>query len=177
MIRDGVVENVVSWDGSADTWRPPTGYTLVEADGLSVGVGWLWDGSAFTIPAPPTIDLAQVKQDAIALINDEAEKQRLHYITPGAGQAMTYLEKAAQAESIINGEAPDPNKHTLIFAEAEVTGQLPAVVATVIKNRYDAWKVIGSLIEKERRRLIIAVENASDVSQVSSATQSAEWPS
>ena len=41
--EDGLVENVVLWDGEAP-WSPPAGLTPVEAPG-QVGIGWtLQDG-------------------------------------------------------------------------------------------------------------------------------------
>lgn len=55
----GVVDNVIEWDGNTDPatggWEPPPGVTMVEvAEGVSVGVGWAYDGSAFIDPnAPP----------------------------------------------------------------------------------------------------------------------------
>lgn len=30
MIKDGIVENVVIWDGDLDTWSPPEGYVMIE---------------------------------------------------------------------------------------------------------------------------------------------------
>lgn len=49
MIADGAVESVAAWDGSP--WDP--GCVLVDVtDQPAVGPGWLYDGAAFTAPAP-----------------------------------------------------------------------------------------------------------------------------
>jgi hypothetical protein len=55
----GVVANVIALDNPA-TWEVPTGYTLIESDG--VGIGDTWNGKQFIKPAPelkeeePTIE-------------------------------------------------------------------------------------------------------------------------
>lgn len=56
LIKDGVVENVVIWDGDTDKWSPPSGYTCIKSaewsspDGLKVqyGVGDKYDGSSWS---------------------------------------------------------------------------------------------------------------------------------
>lgn len=53
VVRDGVVENVVVWDGESD-WQPPEGTTLVLSD--EAGPGDTHDGKTFTPPEPPTPD-------------------------------------------------------------------------------------------------------------------------
>ena len=46
VIRDGLVESVVVWDGDAD-WTPPEG-TILEslADWPYVGIGWTYNSKA-----------------------------------------------------------------------------------------------------------------------------------
>lgn len=36
VVRDGIVENVILWDGEAD-WTPPEGTTAVQSDTLQIG--------------------------------------------------------------------------------------------------------------------------------------------
>ena len=36
IIRDGVVENIILWDGSAE-WEPPEGTTAQQSDTLQIG--------------------------------------------------------------------------------------------------------------------------------------------
>jgi hypothetical protein len=48
VVRDGVVENVVEWNGDSE-WTPPEGATVVAATD-SVGVGWSYDGETFSAP-------------------------------------------------------------------------------------------------------------------------------
>lgn len=49
MIKDAVVINVCLWDGDTNTWRPPEDIEMQPAPD-DVGIGWGWDGSAFTPP-------------------------------------------------------------------------------------------------------------------------------
>jgi hypothetical protein len=53
LIRDGIVENITTWDGQTD-WKPDDGFTLVEYDPSDgVGVGWTYEGDGFVDPNPP----------------------------------------------------------------------------------------------------------------------------
>lgn len=52
LIKNGVVENVVIWDGEGDIFAD---YTAVSITGLNVGIGWSYDGKTFT--APPALEL------------------------------------------------------------------------------------------------------------------------
>lgn len=50
MILNDIVENIISWDGDLNTWRPPAGYTMVAAADDTV-IGSSWNGAEFI---PPT---------------------------------------------------------------------------------------------------------------------------
>lgn len=49
LIANGVVENIVVWDGES-AWSPPPGCTLVEVTGTATGPGWTYDGATFSPP-------------------------------------------------------------------------------------------------------------------------------
>lgn len=51
VVRDGMVENVIRWDGEAE-WSPPEGADLVALGEAAIGPGYTWDGAAFTAPPP-----------------------------------------------------------------------------------------------------------------------------
>ncbi|MEX7607211.1 hypothetical protein [Enterobacter asburiae] len=50
LIRNGVVGNVVIWDGEGDIFAD---YTTVIIDGLNAGIGWSYDGKTVTAPPVP----------------------------------------------------------------------------------------------------------------------------
>lgn len=51
VVRNGVVENLVEWDGIAE-WEPPAGTKVYPFSG-PVSIGWNWNGGAPVNPAPP----------------------------------------------------------------------------------------------------------------------------
>lgn len=51
IVRDGIVENVVEWDGGP-AWSPPDGTSAHAFEG-AVGIGWPWNDGAPTDPSPP----------------------------------------------------------------------------------------------------------------------------
>lgn len=53
IVANGVVVNIIVWDGDTSTWQPPQGSTAVAIpDGTFVNIGYLYDGTSFS--APPT---------------------------------------------------------------------------------------------------------------------------
>lgn len=56
IIENGVVMNVVVWDGNTDEWQPPTGSTVIEVTqqtGVAY-VGFPYAGGRFAAPPLPT---------------------------------------------------------------------------------------------------------------------------
>lgn len=50
LVRDGVVVNVIVWDGESE-WTTPEGCVAVECDN-TVGPRFTYDGKTFSPPAP-----------------------------------------------------------------------------------------------------------------------------
>ena len=46
----GFVVNVIEWDGSEATWRPPHGYFMVEDTESAAGPGFTYEDGVFTPP-------------------------------------------------------------------------------------------------------------------------------
>lgn len=63
IVRNGMVENVVAWDGDMDAWRPPDGAEMVLATD-DAEQGGTWDGVKFIRPVvvdrPPEPDVIDV---------------------------------------------------------------------------------------------------------------------
>jgi len=51
IIDDGIVVNIVVWDGNTETWQPPEGSTAVEITAEQVvGVGYTYSAGQFEAP-------------------------------------------------------------------------------------------------------------------------------
>lgn len=55
IIENGIVINVVVWDGNTETWQPPEGTTAVEVtnDTGPAYIGFPYADGKFTAPPPP----------------------------------------------------------------------------------------------------------------------------
>lgn len=51
LIKDGVVENIIVWDGTGNIFND---YTTVNIDDVEAGIGWSYSDSTFTPPASQT---------------------------------------------------------------------------------------------------------------------------
>ena len=52
LIKNGVIRNVVIWDGEGDIFAD---YTAVSIDGINAGIGWSYDGKTFIAPPVPEL--------------------------------------------------------------------------------------------------------------------------
>lgn len=122
------------------------------------------------------IPLAAFKISLCRQIDTAAEAERLKYITPGAGQAMTYQAKAEEARRYTLDPA-DPAGFPLLSAEVGVTGATLAEVAQVVGDAYAAWLMIGAAIEAVRLAAKAAVNAAADHAGAQAAATAVAWPS
>src|SRR3546814_9368824 len=116
----------------------------------------------------PDIDLAPLRQHLKEKVDEEAEAFRLHFITAGAGQAVTYMRKEMEARAWLadNGAATP-----MLSAEAAALGvALGDLVAEVIAAA-DQWVAIGSAIEARRRGAKAAMNGAANIAQLVNAAQ------
>lgn len=44
------VANVIEWDGNEETWKPPTGFEMVEDTDSKAGPGFTYEGGEFVPP-------------------------------------------------------------------------------------------------------------------------------
>ena len=96
------------------------------------------------------VDIDVVRNALTARIDAEAELFRQQFITPGAGQAMTYQRKEAEARAWIAAGAPNPVDYPFLAAEAAATGESINQVAANVVSAANLWAQIGSAIEAVR---------------------------
>lgn len=124
--------------------------------------------------APP-IDLGAVKSFFLAKIDADAETARLAHITGGAGQAMTYSQKAAEAKACLADAEPDAATYPLLAAEVGITAPTLGEVAQVVAAAHAGWTIIGAQIEAARLGAKAAVSAATDAATAEAAALIA-WP-
>jgi len=145
--------------------------------GPEIDQGWMYDGEEFSPPeaiAPP--DLAMVKKYQCDVVDARAETERLKYITPGSGQAMTYQQKADEARRFVAAEAPVAADYPMLSGEVGVTADDIAGVAAVVKAAHEGWQVIGAAIEGVRLRAKKAINQAATVEDAEAAAGAVAWP-
>jgi len=113
-----------------------------------------------------TLDLNVLRNTAAASIDAQAEVIRQSILTPGAGQAMTYQRKEAEARAwSINNMTATP----FLSAEAGAREMTIADLAAEIIKLADAWVAVGAAIEGLRMGAKAAVGRAPNLGAIVAA--------
>lgn len=116
-----------------------------------------------------TKDLPPLRAVAKAAVDAAAEAQRLLFITPGAGQAMVYSEKLAEAAAYVAATAPVDTDYPLMQCDVGLIAETMDQVAQVILNTAAAWKTVAAVIEIKR----LGAKNAIDLATTPAAITAA----
>ena len=131
--------------------------------------------------APPPPSLEEMKASAKASIDSQAEARRLRHITPGAGQAMVYLEKRREAEAALaalegaGGQPVDPADYPLLAVELGVDGFDLQDTADLVIATAAAWTQIAAAIEGTRLGAKRAVDDAATPAEVDAILAEIAW--
>ena len=128
-------------------------------------------------------DLETLRAEARRRIDAEAEAIRQRHVTPGAGQAMTYLAKESQARACMAEESPDPAAYPLLAATAGIerhpeTGEVAEAVqdvAAIVLLILDQWMQAAAAIERARISAKQAVDDATTPAEIEAAAD-VDWP-
>ncbi|MEH7848463.1 hypothetical protein [Rhizobium laguerreae] len=123
---------------------------------------------------PPSLDA--IKADLCDAIDRAAEQERRKYITSGAGQAMTYVQKADEAKRFLAAEDPVAADFPLLAAEIGITALDISEVATVVAAAHRSWQQIGAAIEAARLGTKKEVMAAASEPAARSAAAAVAWP-
>lgn len=120
------------------------------------------------------------KLSAIQQINSQAEAERLRYVTPGDGQAMTYLSKqyielAEYDRAVAAGENPDPAKTLMMANRAALLGVSLGTVAAEWRARINAWYQVAAAIEAVREAALVAVAGAESEGEIEGILAGVGW--
>lgn len=85
-----------------------------------------------------------------AAVDAAAERERLKHITGGAGQAMVYQQKVAEAARYVADGSPDMATYPLIAASIGVDGETAVAVAAKWQQMQILWVGIAAKIERAR---------------------------
>jgi hypothetical protein len=153
----------------------PDGYTLGPPGGE---VGDRWDGAAYHPP------LERLKAKLSRQVDADAERERARHVTPGSGQVMTYTEKAAQANAVL-----DLGAEADTLTPEEQIAQFPLLAASVgietatlreaaelVVARQEAWASLGGAIERARLAGKAAIALAQTESAARQAYEAVTWP-
>lgn len=74
IISDGVVVNIVSWDGNGDIF---SGYETINIDDVQAGIGWMYIDGKFEDPDAPTPpNDSDLYEQELTAINEKYEKDK-----------------------------------------------------------------------------------------------------
>lgn len=141
----------------------------------NVAVGWVFNAGKFS--APPEPALSATKAALKANVDASAEIERLKYITSGAGQALTYMQKSDEARRFLAADNPDSADYPLLAAEVGITAPDINGVATIVSAAYSQWQQIGAAIESVRLASKSAIDAAATSAAAQSAFEAITWPS
>ncbi len=129
--------------------------------------------------------LAHWTAEYAARVDADAEACRLRFITPGAGMAMTYAEKFAQAQAVdamgeaaANALSVEDREAQFPTLSASVGIEAPTLwaCAQLVIERYAAFAQLSLVIERTRLAGKAAIKAASSVDAVRVAYGAIAWP-
>ena len=153
---------------------------MVEVPTGSVDVGYIWDGRTFARPTPAPID--ELKSFYLRAVNDEAEKVRLRYVTPGSAKSQVYQEKFAQAQGAMADDIDTMSEFDLaaqfplIYAMIGIHGETFCECRDIVLKKASEWVMVASQIEAIADRAKQAIRAAEEHDEVSSLFNAIEWP-
>lgn len=121
-------------------------------------------------------DLAAEKLAAQTEIDAQAETCRNQVVTPGSGQAMTYIRKAEAARRYIAGESLDAPSLKRITDEADRLGVSDLEAAQSLVGIAEAWELLDAEIDNIRLTAKQQIENAGSKTAINAILAAIIWP-
>lgn len=134
-----------------------------------------YPGASFLLVSEAVL-LDRLKAELKRWVDEKAEAERLKYITAGAGQAMTYAQKADEARLCLAANDPDPEDYPLLAAEIGITAPTLVGVAQVVAAANSQWLQIGAAIEAARLSGKKTISDAETEEEAQAAATAVVWP-
>lgn len=142
-----------------------------------VAPGWGYvEGGGFTPPLNTGVDLDQLKVALKFVVDRDAESERLKYITPGTGQAMTYQQKVDEARAFKAATNPVMADFPVLSSEVGITAGTLAEVADIVLAAFAMWQQVGAMIENIRLGAKRDIDAAADAVAARAIVDAIEWP-
>lgn len=119
--------------------------------------------------------LSTLKTALKAQIDSLAEDERLKYITPGVGQAMTYQQKVDEARAFKSD--PQSGGFPVLSSEVGITAPTLNEVADIVLAAFAQWQQIGATIESIRLGAKRDIDAAEDETTARAIVDAVVWPS
>ena len=117
------------------------------------------------------------KAELKRLVDISAEAERLKYITPGTGQAMTYQQKVAEAQAFKAASNPQHADYPILASEVGITAETIGGVADIVLAAFAQWQQIGAMIESIRLGAKRDIDAAEDEGTARAIVDAIVWPS
>lgn len=152
---------------------------------INYGAGATEDQKAAARAVVDAFDaLAPMKKELLEKVDEDAERYRMKYITPGTGMSMTYTEKRDQANAVHSmGEAAAND-----LSQSDRVAQFPTLAASVgleaptlwacallVIAKSEAWATLSHAIERKRLLGKKSISDASDAASARAAYEAIEW--
>lgn len=127
--------------------------------------------------ATPVRELEEVRREALVQIDSDAEAARKVVLTPGEGQAMEYLQSAAEAKELLVNLEGDPEftplegQYPMLEASLGIDGETLQEVAVSIFGMHSQWLTVGASIRQKRLAAKKVVAEASSIEAIDEAVQ------
>ncbi|NKW80487.1 hypothetical protein HGG72_09250 [Ochrobactrum pecoris] len=135
-----------------------------------------WVDGVLIVSEPSSTHLDDLKTELRATIDQAAEQERLRYITPGTGQAMTYQQKVTEAQAFKAAVNPQASHYTMLSSEVGITAETLDEVANIVLAAFAQWQQIGAMIESIRLGAKRDIDAADDEVAARAVLDAIEWP-
>lgn len=136
-----------------------------------------WQAGIDAARMQPPATLEQIKSALKVGIDAAAEAERLKYITPGHGQAMTYQQKVTEAQAFKAASNPQPSDYPILSSEIGITAETIDEVADVVLAAFAQWQQIGAMVESIRLGAKRDIDAAEDEAAARAIVDAIVWPS
>lgn len=134
------------------------------------------DGKPYLYHMPVETSLDAIKASLKSTVDSLAETERLKYITPGTGQAMTYQQKVTEAQAFKTATNPQASDHPILSSEVGITADTLDEVANIVLAAFAQWQQIGAMIESIRLGAKRDIDAAEDEAAAREIIDAIEWP-